>query len=232
MKGLWLLPTRRRVPIVKRFLKAAVTHGMREPGRILVGDKELEELKHEYASIDLPDNWTIVASPHDSICETMRGALPLYKSLDWAGTITDDVVPETPGWEQKLLEWNDGRTIISCDDGGQAPKRMAGAIIWPIPIFRAVGYWVPSGFRHCFVDDLWESLGRECDCWRVRMDVMVRHIHPFGAGGVEDDTHRHSYRADKWANDSALYEQWKASYKAIALAKLRAFLGASQKEAA
>ena len=224
MKGLWLLPTRRRVEIVKRFLANAVANGLSSPGRILVQDSELAELRAEYDSIELPPGWSIVGCPEDSICETTRGALPLYRDLDWVGTVTDDVVPETPGWEAKLLEWQDGRTIVSCDDGSQAPKRMAGAIIWPIAIFRAVGYWVPSGFKHCFVDDLWETLGRETGCWRVRMDVMVRHLHPFGAGGVQDETHFHSYRADKWANDSALYADWQANHKARALSRLSAFL--------
>ncbi len=232
MKGLWLLPTRRRVEIVKRFLEAAVRHGMTQPGRILVQDVELAELHAEYDSIALPAGWEILGCPEDSICETTRGALPLYRNLDWVGTVTDDVVPETECWESKLLEWQDGRTIVSCDDGGQAPRRMAGAIIWPISVFRALGYWVPKGFKHCFVDDLWETLGRETGCWRVRMDVMVRHIHPFGAGGVEDDTHRHSYRADKWENDSALYADWKLNHKEKALARLRAFLAETQKEAA
>jgi hypothetical protein len=227
-----LLPTRRRVEIVKRFFAKAVANGMTHPGRILVAEAELAELWSQYDSIELPHGWEIVGSPFDSICETTRGALPLYRDLDWVGTVTDDVVPETSGWEAKLLEWQDGRTIVSCDDGSQAPKRMAGAIIWPISVFRAVGYWVPSGFKHCFVDDLWETLGRETGCWRVRMDVMVRHLHPFGAGGVQDDTHFHSYRSDKWENDSALYDDWKLYHKDKAIARLRSFLAQTQKEAA
>ena len=54
MKGLWLLPTRRRVELVKRFFANAVANGLSSPGRILVQDTELAELRAEYDSISLP----------------------------------------------------------------------------------------------------------------------------------------------------------------------------------
>jgi hypothetical protein len=231
MSGMWLLPTRRRVDVVKRFLAAAVDKGMRLPGTILVNNAELSELSSEYAALGLPPGWRIMGVEADCICATMREAIPIYKDLDFVGTVTDDVVPETDGWEQKLLEWHDGATIISCNDGSQAPRRMAGAIIWPVALFRAVGYWVPNTFRHCFVDDLWESLGRECGCWRIRMDVTVRHLHPW-VTGEEDDTHKHSYSKEFWDNDKAAYENWQLYYKARAVERLSAFVKEKRKVAA
>lgn len=231
MKGLWLLPTRRRVPILQRFLDAAMATGISTPGAILVNEKELVECQAEYEALRLPHGWVVVSSPFDSIVETNRGALPLYRNLDWVGLLTDDVVPETKDWDQKLLEWNDGKTIVTCDDGAQAPQRMCGAHIFPVPLFRAVGYLFPSGFYHTYVDDLWETLGRETGCWRVRMDVVVRHIHPFGAGGVKDDTHRHSYDPSRAVHDKQAFEEWKLYYKDRSIARLRAFLE-KEKEAA
>lgn len=222
-EGLWMLPTRQRIPTLKRFFAAAVSMGMSTPGRVLVNADELRDSKYEYLSVDLPDGWEIVASPHDSICETNRGALPLYRHLDWVGLLTDDVVPETPQWDRKLLAWHDGRHVITCDDGQQAPARMVGAHIFPMALCRAIGYWVPSGFKHTHVDNLWEELYGEAGAWRVRMDVTVRHLHPW-LTGVEDDTHRHSYRADRWASDKALYEYWRQYHKPVALARLRTYL--------
>jgi len=229
--GMWLLATRRRVPLVRRFLEAAVSTGMQMPGVILVNEKELEELKVEYDALALPKGWSILGVKADSLCETMREVLPLYEDLDWVGTVTDDVVPETQDWEQKLLMHHDRRAIISCNDGKLAPRRMCGAIIWPVDLFRVVGYWVPSGFLHCFVDDIWEITGRDANCWRVNMDVTVRHLHPW-VTGQEDETHRHSYRADKWANDQALFEEWKIYAKTLAVSKLRLYLSHVVKEAA
>lgn len=230
MKGLWLLPTRRRLDILQRFLDAAINTGISTPGAILVNDKELVELQSEYEKLRLPDGWVVVSSPCDSIVETNRGALPLYKNLDWVGLLTDDVVPETKDWDRKLLESNDGKTIITCDDGGQAPKRMCGAHIFPVALFRAVGYLFPSGFYHTFVDDIWETLGRESGCWKVRMDVMVRHLHPW-VTGIQDDTHKHSYNVERSRHDRQAYEEWKLYYKDRSIARLKAFL-AKEKEPA
>ena len=224
MNGLWMLPTRRRVETLKRFFSAAVSMSMSTPGRVLVNDRELDELHAEYATVRLPTGWEIVPSPHDSICETNRGALPLYKNLDWVGLVTDDVVPETPGWDRKLLEWHDGRTVITCNDGGSAPRRMCGAHIFPMALCKVIGFWVPSGFHHMFVDDLWEDLYGTVGAWRVRMDVMVRHLHPW-VTGVADDTHHHSYREDRKATDLELYRQWKfCGGRDAALTRLTNFL--------
>ncbi|MDE2022096.1 MAG: hypothetical protein KGI71_04295 [Patescibacteria group bacterium] len=232
MNGLWILPTRRRVSTLKRFFAAAVANGLSTPGRVLVNQNELQELRDEYATVALPDGWEILPSPFDSICETNRGALPLYKHLDWVGLVTDDVVPETPDWDRKLLEWHDGRTVVTCDDGTSAPKRMCGAHIFPMALCRVVGFWVPSGFHHMFVDDLWEDLYGSAGAWRVRMDVVVRHLHPWITGKV-DDTHNHSYREDRKQIDLELYRQWKfCGARDRVLEKLRAHLAESKREAA
>lgn len=229
--GLWLLPTRRRIGTLQRFFDAAVRRGLRGPGRVIVNSDELAELRDQYEQVRLPQNWEIVSSPHTSLCETYRGALPIYRDLEWVGALTDDVVPETREWEAKLFTNYDGRTIITCDDGMQAPRRMCGAHIWPLSILKAVGYWFPAGFKHCFVDNVWEELGRETGCWKVDMKVLVRHEHPW-AGGAEDDTYRHAYSAEFWANDEAQYHDWQRYYKPIALRRLRAFLERGAKEAA
>jgi hypothetical protein len=62
------------------------------------------------------------------------------KHCSWLGLIGDDCVPETPGWDRKMVAALDGANIVSCDDGWQAPQRIANCWIMAGDLVRTVGY--------------------------------------------------------------------------------------------
>jgi len=221
--GLWLLPSRGRVNVLWRYVNEAVNTGLSTPGIILVQHDEVSD----YGRLELPDGWRLVSTQSQQMGDKIREASGLYMKLDWVGILTDDLVPETHGWDRILVEEAvGGRHIASCADGtNQMPRRM-GAAVWPGELLRAVGYLHPRGFNHLYFDDVWEMLGRATGCWKERLDVMVRHLHPF-LTGVEDDTHRTTYSDANWIHDRQAFEDWKLYVRPNSVRAIKQYLTSS-----
>ncbi len=187
MKGAWILPTRHRPALLKRFLAAAVANSMSTPGIILSREPELDLP----ADLVLPEGWTVRRTETESMGDKFREVWPVIRDMDWVGGVVDDVVPETPGWDRTLISGLNGANVISCNDGARAPFRMCAPVFsggW----LRALGYLYAEGFTHTYWDDALERLGRATDTWWVCMDVVLRHLDAFQSG-VADDTHTKSY---------------------------------------
>lgn len=205
MRGAWLLPTRRRLPTLKRFLDAARATGVSTPGMILVQEAEYVKLMDEYAALELPAGWRIVPTRAEGMGDKFREVWPAIRDMDWVGWVVDDVVPETQGWDRTLISGLNGANVISCNDGARAPYRMCAPVFsgdW----LRALGYLYAQGFWHSYWDDALEQLGRATDTWWVCMDVVLRHVDAFQTG-VQDDTHRMSY--GRSAEDKAALNVWR-----------------------
>lgn len=177
--GLWLLPTAHRVEQLRSLCQAMITMGVSTPGRILVQEDEYEELEELYTSIELPPKWYFISTTHSGLaakCEEIFETNSL-DDLDWVGIIADDNIPETVGWDTLLGAQANGYNIVASNDGWQAPTRLHGAVVFSIPLLRAVGYLSPPGLTHLYFDDVWETIGRETGMITWAMDVMVRHNH-------------------------------------------------------
>ncbi len=158
MKGLWLLPSRRRIGKLRIFLEQATKNGMSTPGAVLVQHQELAELKALYDAQPLPPNWKILPTVSDGMGDKYREVWPAVKNLDWIGIGCDDLRPQTPGWDKKLLSHVNGKNIVTCNDNQQGNLRMSGITIFSGNILRAMGYIYPPEFWHTFVDNVWEDI--------------------------------------------------------------------------
>lgn len=206
-QGIWLLPTKRRLDKLRNFLEACTKTGVTTAGLILVQRDELEELQAEYAALPLPLGWAVYATQADGLADKVRELWPLVKALDWCGLVCDDLCPVTYLWDRQLLDLSHPKNLVSCDDGEQAPHRIAGAVIWGGELMRTVGYMFPEHFWHTYVDNVWEDLGRMTGCWDVRMDVLVMHDHGFKAEHEKDKTHAAAY--SQYADDERAYAEWR-----------------------
>jgi hypothetical protein len=172
---MWLLPSLNRAANLRRFLDAFRATGGSTPGAIIADHADFAANRAAYESLDLPRGWfiwqTAGVTPGDKLREIWDRLAP----CTWLGLIGDDCVPETAEWDKHLITSLDGTNFVSCDDARLAPHKVGNC--WAISggLVRTVGYIFPPGLQHLFVDDVWETLGRATGCWRVRMDVRVRH---------------------------------------------------------
>ena len=203
---MWLLPTHARPDNLRTVLAACVETGMSTPGVIHVNAGPQQDA---YRDIAVPANWTVVYGESDmTLGDVMRWFYATHPGLAWYGIITDDQVPVTPGWDATLVERAGTTRIVSSNDGWQAPQRMHGAAVFGGDVVRAMGYLVPEGFQHQFIDDVWETVGRDTGIWDpvAAMDVLVEHRHPIKVGEEMDATYRANFA--KQEADARRFQAW------------------------
>jgi hypothetical protein len=234
---MWLLPSKDRPGHLERFFDACRSTGLSTPGLLLIDAKDYERHRQAYDALELPHDWRIIktigVTQGDKIREIWETA---RQGIGWLGLIGDDNVPETIAWDRRLVDaldgWNVG--IVSCNDGWLAPNRVANCWVMSGELIRAVDYIFAPGMHHLFVDDLWETIGRDSSCWRVLMDVMVRHAHVMKGEAQPDATHQDVYGAGftqkhhgpdlhngLWKGDEEIYRAWLQGDRAVISAKIR-----------
>lgn len=225
--GLWVMPSRKRVGMLDRFFKAAAKTGTSTRGVVLVEKNELIENAAEYAKLKVLDGWSIQATEAEGLVAKIHEAEPLYMDEQWVGIVVDDCVPETQQWDRILVAeaMKHGRIVCS-NDGSEADagRVVCGATVMPTALVRAMGGHVfPEGFKHLCVDDVLEAINAETGCVRQRLDVMVRHLHPW-ITGVVDDTHRETYSKQNGEHAIQVFKEWKNKTMPATVERVKKYL--------
>ncbi len=207
---MWVYPSRGRPAACQALLDSMVAHGSTAGGVLYV--HEDDESYDGYASLRLPAGWFLrqVRSGVVGCAQGLRRAFRTDPDEPWYGWIADDNTVETDGFEQRLIAAAGPWGIASANDGWQAPKRMHGATVFGGEFLRALGYWVPEGFQHLYIDDVWGHLGRQLGNWRTLMDVHTPHNHPLKTGAEPDATHRLGNAPERYAADGVRFKEWLA----------------------
>lgn len=208
--GLWLLPTRGRVHTnLPRFFAAAKKTGMSTPVAVIVEEDDYAQNHEAYDELDMPAGSAIHTVKGGCCAAATEQALrELCDGMQWIGWLADDLLPETDGWDVKCIDSLTGWNFVSTNEGRFAPEKANGATVWSGDLVRAVGYLYPPGFRHFYIDTVWEELGRLMNVWTCRMDIMVRHDHvSYNTDKITDLTARHTHGA--WVVDETAFFHWK-----------------------
>ena len=191
-KGYWIVPTLGRAhTILPRFLKSVIDTGCTTKGVILIEHGDYADNEEAYDALKMPAGWKRCFVDGGCTANSTTEGFDLFFGNDseWAGWLADDSVCETPGWDLKVLDQLTGWNIVSTDDGFNAPKKANGAVAWSADVLRAYDGPYPNGFgfQHHYLDDIIEALGKHTGCWKVDMNIMVRHVHAT-RGGLHDGT--------------------------------------------
>jgi hypothetical protein len=225
---MWLLPSFNRPANLARFFAAFdVTKGS-TPGLVLIDAEDYNNNHSDYLALKLPLDWHLRVANGRSQGDKIREVWNEISLFSWFGLIGDDNVAETEGWDARLVHACDGWNIISCNDGWQAPQRLANCWVMGGALVREIGYIFAPGMHHMFVDDMWEIIGREACCWQCHMGVMVRHRHVLRGEAKADATHRQAYgegpdrMGGYWANDQKAFNAWREGDRERIVAAIRA----------
>ncbi len=230
---MWLLPSRRRPDNLARFAAACKRTGTMTPGLVLIDKHDYEAHHERYSEIGLalPPGWHIYVTIGESQGDKIRELWDVLRSSPWLGLIGDDCVPETPGWDRKLVDHLSHALIVSCNDGWQAPTRAGNCWVIAGDLVRELDYLFPGKLQHLYVDDVWEAIGRDSGTWHVAMDVLVSHRHVLKGEAPVDDTHLLVYGqrnaagnftgGGMWPGDSKEFERWQRDERERAVAAAR-----------
>lgn len=221
--GLWLLPTRGRVATnLPKFFAAAAATGMTTPGALLVNRVEYGENYDAYNAL-LPDNWSVALMLEHTAAGKTEAAINrlVTPEMRWVGWLADDLVPETPEWDRRVIERLNGWNFVSTNDDLHAPQKANGALCWSADLLRAIGYIFPRGIHHNFGDDVIEEIGRATGCWECDLSITVRHDHASKTGQRDDTTAKTNAN---WAADDRAYGEWKKHDKGPAIERVLALM--------
>jgi len=147
--------------------------------------------------------------------------------VEAVGFLGDDHRPRTAGWDKALLEaaTSPGPGVAYGDDLHQGEK-LPTAVVIAAPVVAALGYMVPPGMVHLYVDDFWRLLGESLGALRYCPAVVLEHLHPHAGKAAWDEGYLRVNDAAVWAADRARLDAYLAGFWPGELERVRAAVAA------
>lgn len=141
--------------------------------------------------------------------------------FDVLAFLGDDHFPEGE-WERPILEeLADMRTgFVYGDDGHQGPN-IPTAVFLTSNIVKALGYMVPRGMQHMYLDNIWKDLGEGAGCIRYLPHVKITHLHPNAGKAEWDGGYEEVNSAAQYSVDLTRYTEWRQNEMAVDISKIK-----------
>jgi hypothetical protein len=122
----------------------------------------------------------------------------------------DDVLPETVGWDEKLISSLDGLGVVYGSDGLEHlhGEDLPTHVIVPIEMYERLGWIGLPTLRHLFCDNVWRELGKATK-FIYRQDVKLSHLHRWNKAAPDDKTYQEANDKKKRENDRLAFEAWR-----------------------
>lgn len=128
------------------------------------------------------------------------------------GSIGDDHLPESSGWESAIIEAVEAMPnkagVVYGDDGVHGGN-LATAFFMTANITDALGYMCPPELEHLYCDNAAMDIGRASTLIYLP-DVKITHYHPIAGKAEWDDTYVRGNEGRVQHHDSLAYSKWKA----------------------
>ncbi len=132
--------------------------------------------------------------------------------MSHVGMFGDDVLPETPEWDLRLVAGLGTDLGVAYGDDGLRKKHapdLPTHYVTQIEVYQRLGYLAPPTIRHLFLDNVARDVGRWLRNF-VYVPVKIQHLHPWQEGEhLHDSTYAEGGRnADIRRADQMAYIQW------------------------
>ena len=127
----------------------------------------------------------------------------------YVASLSDDHLPETPGWDSRLITAIDdmGGTGIAYGNDLLQGESLPTAPVMSADIVQALGWMFCPPMTRLFCDNVWKDLGVLAGCLAYLPDVVIRHLHYTAGLGPRDQTAIDGEAA--WTHDEAAYHAWR-----------------------
>jgi len=204
-----LVPSRGRPGNLRRLAEAV--EATAQPGTMLYSRLDDDDpTLEEYLQLQLP-NVLLSVGPRiflsASYNELAAAVIDPYVAL-----LGDDVLPETPGWDETLINSLGGRPGVAFGSDGLEDKHGANLcthVVVPTTVYTALGWIALPACRHLFLDNAWGDIGRMLDNLVYSPNVKLTHLHPWAGLSERDQTYAEANDKDKRKLDRSAYEAWR-----------------------
>ena len=144
---------------------------------------------------------------------------------DVIGFMGDDHLPRTPGWDLEIgsVFKHYGPGIVYGNDLIQGPN-LPTAVFMTADIIKTLGYMVPPGLTHMYLDNTWKTWGEGMGRLHYMPHVIIEHLHPIAGKAEWDDRYVEVNAGHQYASDEAAYKNYLASRVTYDLNKLRSLV--------
>lgn len=129
------------------------------------------------------------------------------------GFMGDDHRPRTPGWDEKILsalQVAGGTGVFYGNDLIQGVN-LATAVAISADIIETLGYMVPPGMTHLYLDNAWMEMGKAVGSLIYLPDVVIEHVHPIAGKVPWDEGYKEVNSGELYEVDQAMFHAWMTS---------------------
>jgi hypothetical protein len=123
----------------------------------------------------------------------------------------DDVLPETVGWDEKMISALNGDLgVVYGSDGLEdlhGPDLPTHVVV-PIEMYQKLGWIGLPTSRHLFLDNAWRELGKLTNFIYLK-DVKLTHLHRWNKSAPNDETYEEANDKVKREEDRLAFETWR-----------------------
>lgn len=151
-----------------------------------------------------------IKEPRRMVEATERAVLQ-HPGYDYYGSMGDDHLCRTPGWDRILIDRikaNGGWGIAYGDDLLQH-ENLPTACIMSANIIDTLGHMTLPGLTHYYIDNYWKELGQATGTLLYEPSVIIEHMHYFNGKAIEDQTYRENNSSGVSEHDREVFETWK-----------------------
>lgn len=211
----WILPSRSRPHNVARLIAAYKQTSATTP--VWLRTDYDDPLLALYHSLELPPGWWTQTGDRVPLSEIYNAAFNAKRQRAWFGVIADDVVPETPEWDTRLIEAAgfDGMAVPSGSHNPVATPHfvLGGGLV------RSVGWLALPGLDRLYIDTVWRTIAVKRGTLRRVPEVRLTHHH-FSNGLARMDS---IYRKRHKDQDRAIFSAWKEEFDGCCLSQDRPY---------
>lgn len=122
----------------------------------------------------------------------------------------DDVLPETEGWDEKMVDALNGLGVVYGSDGLEhlhGPDLPTHVVV-PMEMYKRLGWIGLPTSRHLFLDNAWRELGKLTE-FIYLPDVKLSHLHRWNKAAPNDQTYEEANDKEKREHDRLAFETWR-----------------------
>lgn len=150
----------------------------------------------------------VLEGPRLRLGGTLNHYAPIFaERYDAIGFMGDDHVPRHHLWDEMLMQSliAQGGGLVYGNDLLQG-RNLPTAVLMDSTIIKALGYMVPPGLTHMYLDNFWRDLGTSLGQLTYREDVIIEHLHPVAGKAEWDDRYKEVNAGQVYEDDRHTYE--------------------------
>jgi len=204
-----IVPSRGRPQNIARLYQALIDTDSKV--NLYVGIDADDDKKQEYIDLAIDKDITLVISPERKRFGSTLNDIAMmiadeYKYLAWMG---DDHLPITKNWDKKYTDvLSKFHMAMVYGNDLVMGERIATQLAFTAKAVKALGYAVPPGFIHLYIDNYFMELFSSFGAMIYLPDVIVQHLHPVAGKAEQDLTYREANSKENWTNDKKRFHEY------------------------